>query len=116
MRVTPESFRSIQNPLGVNLQASKAIAVLCYQSRFMVGQMRLIFRSIFTELPTSLLPPRGCPDRYSRLCDTAFDRFVPMSPDRILGMDATPAPRSGAVLPSSLAGFLAEHPECLFDF
>jgi hypothetical protein len=33
--------------------------------------------------------------------DTAFDRFAPVSPDHILGMDATPAPQSGAVLPSS---------------
>jgi len=33
--------------------------------------------------------------------DTAFDRSAPVSPGRILGMHATPAPRSGAVLPES---------------
>ena len=77
----------------------------------------------FRRFPLRLLPPRGSPVRYSRPYDTAFDRFAPVSPDRILGLDATPAPRSGAVLPGSLPGsysapILANgfSPECSLTF
>lgn len=82
------------------------IAVPRYRSRFMVGQAGLNFCSTFVALPFSPLPPRGSPHRFRRLYDTAFDRSAPMSSDHILGLDATPAPLSGAVLPSSFAGLL----------
>jgi hypothetical protein len=47
--------------------------------------------------------------------DTAFDRFEPVSPDRILSLDATSVPRSGTALPDS-AGCLSYVSELCFDF
>jgi len=41
-----------------------------------------------------------------RLYDTAFDRSAPVSPDHILGKDATPVSLSETVLPDAHAGFL----------
>jgi len=70
----------------------------------MVSQVRLNFCETFISLPFSLLPPYGRPNRCFGPYDTAFDRFEPVSPDRILGLDATPIPLSGTVLPNAWPG------------
>lgn len=103
VHVTPESFGSIQNPLGAYRlpQAPTTIAVLRYRNRFVVGWVRLDFCPTFIELPSRQLPPRGRPYRCHRPYDTAFDRFASVSPDRILGLDATPVSLSETVLPGS---------------
>jgi hypothetical protein len=62
-----------------------------------------IFRG-FRRFPSSLLLPRGGPDRCCKPYDTAFDHFAPVSSDRILGLHATPVPRSGTVLPNLSSG------------
>ena len=75
----------------------------------MVDEVGLIFPSTFVVFPTSLVKfPRGSPHRFSRPCDTAFDRSAPMSPDHILGLDATPVSLSETVLPDAIAGFLVK--------
>jgi hypothetical protein len=58
----------------------------------------------FRRFPSSLLPPRGRPYRCCKPYDTALDRFAPVSPDRILGLNATPVPQSGTVLPNLSSG------------
>jgi len=39
---------------------------------------------------------------FNQACDIAFDRFEPMSPDRVLGRHATPVPAGGTVPPGRL--------------
>jgi hypothetical protein len=72
----------------------------------------------FRRFPSSLLLPRGRPDRCCKPYDTAFDRFAPMSSDHVarvfpsLGCNATPAPRSGTVLPNLSSGSCDDSRSC----
>jgi len=59
LRVTPEPFGSIQNPLGVKLQAPRVIAVFRYRNRFMVGQVRPNFPLLFTGFRSVCFPLAG---------------------------------------------------------
>jgi hypothetical protein len=62
------------------------------------------FFAAFAESHPVCFFPRGRPDHCCKPYDTAFDRFAPVSPDRILGLHATPVPLSGTVLPDLSSG------------
>jgi len=70
------------------------------------------FSTAFTDSHPACFFPRGRPDRCCKPYDTAFDRFAPVSPDRILGLHATPVPRSGTVLPNLSSGSCCDNRPC----
>jgi hypothetical protein len=66
----------------------------------------------FRRFPSSQLLPRGRPHRCCKPYDIAFDRSLPVSPDSILGLNATPVPRSGTVLPNLSSGSCGSFRPC----
>lgn len=70
------------------------------------SRVRPKFLPGFHRAPLRSASPSGASRPSLEANDTAFDRYEPVSSGRILSLDATSAPRSGAALPD-LVGFLS---------
>jgi len=114
MHATPESFGPTQSPLAAYRlrQVPTTIAAFRCRNRFVVGQVRLNFPRLSPIPIQSASSLTGVLTVCCKPYDTAFDRFAPVSPDRILRLHATPVPRSGTVLPNLSSGSCCDNRPC----
>jgi len=106
LHVTPVLFGPAQSPLAAYRlrQAPTTIANASLPKPLFGRSGRAGFSPAFAVFHPVRFFPHGHPDRCCKPYDTAFDRFAPVSPDHVLGMHATPVPRSGTVLPNLSSG------------
>jgi len=86
------------------------------RSRFVVGQVRRPFRRLFTDFRAVYFPLAGVLSVDTGLTTLLSIALRRCRPATSCGLDATPVPRSGTVLPSYTAGFLAVSCRSSFRF